>query len=44
MYPAAGAWAPDEFSDGVGQTLGQVVDNRGRWAGNLSSRQRVCQA
>jgi len=42
MYPAAGARPSDEVSDGVGQTLGQVVDNRGRWAGNLSTRPRVC--
>jgi hypothetical protein len=25
--PAAGAWLPNEFGDGVGETLGQVVDD-----------------
>jgi hypothetical protein len=27
--PAAGAWLPNEFGDGVGETLGQVVDDWG---------------
>ena len=41
MDPASGAWPSDEVGDGFGQTLGQVVDNRGRWPRNLRSRRRV---
>ncbi|MGO9656131.1 hypothetical protein [Mycobacterium sp.] len=29
MDPATGAWLPNEFGDGVGETLGQVVDDWG---------------
>jgi len=41
MDPAAGAWPSDELGDGFGQTLGQVVDNRGLRARYLRSRDRV---
>ena len=41
MDPAAGSGPADEVGDGVGQTLGQVIDNRGRGTRYLSSRRRA---
>jgi hypothetical protein len=41
MDPAASAWPSDQVGDGFGQTLGQVVDNRGLRTRYLRSRYRV---
>jgi hypothetical protein len=42
--PAACAWPPNELGDGVGETLGQVVDDWGHQIAHWRSCLPICPA